>query len=54
MQFIQHHRPKAREQIGGWIIMFESVLDTQQPRAIDEAHDQLEAALDAIEGERFL
>jgi molecular chaperone HscC len=44
----------ARDQIGQWIVEFEAVLDAQEPRAIEESRQQLEAGLDAIEGERFL
>ena len=44
----------ARDQIGEWLVQFEAVLEAQDPRAIDEARKQFEAALDSIEGERFL
>lgn len=43
-----------RDQIGHWIGAFEGALATQDPRTIKEARDQLVAALDAVEGERFL
>ena len=43
-----------REQIGHWISAFESALEGQDPRIIREAREQLIAAIDAIEGERFL
>ena len=44
----------TREQIGAWIVAFEGVLDAQEPRAIAAARAELEQALDAVEGERFL
>ena len=43
-----------RDQIGHWIGSFESALASQDPRTIKEAREQLVAALDAFEGERFL
>lgn len=43
-----------RDQIGHWIGLFEGALETQDPRTIKESRDQLVAALDAVEGERFL
>jgi molecular chaperone HscC len=43
-----------RAWIGQMILQFQAVLDGQDPRAIAEARGQLEAALDQIEGERFL
>ncbi|WP_294297872.1 molecular chaperone HscC [uncultured Sphingomonas sp.] len=43
-----------RDQIGQWIITFESVLDSQDPRAIEESRVALEQALDSVEGQRFL
>jgi molecular chaperone HscC len=43
-----------RDQIGQWIGAFESALESQDPRTIKEAREQLVAALDAVEGERFL
>ncbi|MBO9713839.1 molecular chaperone HscC [Sphingomonas sp.] len=43
-----------RDEIGRWIGHFESALATQDPRAIREARDQMVAALDAIEGDRYL
>lgn len=43
-----------RRQVGEWITAFRAVLDRQEPHAIDETRAQLEAALDEVEGERFL
>lgn len=43
-----------RDQIGHWIGLFETALESQDPRTIKEAREQLVAALDAVEGERFL
>jgi molecular chaperone HscC len=43
-----------RDQIGHWIGLFEAALETQDPRTIKESREQLVAALDAVEGERFL
>lgn len=43
-----------REMIGSWIGAFESVLDQQDPRAITHAVKDLTAALDQLEGERYL
>jgi molecular chaperone HscC len=43
-----------RAWVGQMILQFQTVLDGQDPRAIAEARGQLEAALDQIEGERFL
>lgn len=43
-----------REHIGQLVAQFEAVLDRQEPRAILEARTQLDAALDQLEGERFL
>lgn len=45
---------ERRDAIGRCIAFFESALDSQDPRAIREAREQLIAAVDAIEGERFL
>ncbi|MEG3149856.1 molecular chaperone HscC [Sphingomonas sp. ZT3P38] len=45
---------ERRDQIGHWIIAFEGALDRQEPRAIDQARDALTAALDELEGERYL
>lgn len=44
----------VRDQIGQWIVAFETVLDAQEPHAIAEMRSELEAALDSVEGERFL
>ena len=43
-----------REMIGGWIGVFESALDAQEPHAIAKVRDDLTTALDELEGERFL
>jgi molecular chaperone HscC len=43
-----------REMVGQLILAFQAVLDLQEPRAIDSARAELEQALDALEGERFL
>ncbi len=43
-----------RELVGRWLAEFESVLDAQEPRAIADARTNFVAALDGIEGERFL
>lgn len=39
-----------RDQIGQWILQYESVIEAQEPRAIADAREQLAAALDDIEG----
>jgi len=36
------------------ILAFEAVLERQEPHAIDDLRQQVEAALDLLEGERFL
>jgi molecular chaperone HscC len=43
-----------RDLIGQFILEFEAVLQRQDPRAIDAARLDIEAQLNAIEGERFL
>lgn len=43
-----------RTMIGEWVGTFESALDAQEPHAIAKVRDELTAALDAMEGERFL
>jgi molecular chaperone HscC len=43
-----------RRQVGEWIGAFRAVLDKQDPHAIADTRAQLEAALDEVEGERFL
>ncbi len=48
--FIGEHR----ERIGQAMLLFQSALDRQDPRAIRVAHQELTALLDALEGERFL
>ncbi|MDH7973330.1 molecular chaperone HscC [Sphingomonas sp. AR_OL41] len=45
---------ERREMIGHWIGTFESALDQQEPRAIAKLRDELTAALDQLEGERYL
>ena len=45
---------ERRREIGRWIGAFRAVLDKQEPRAIADTRAQLEAALDEVEGERFL
>ncbi len=44
----------ARDAIGDWIARFEGTLDAQDPRRIADERAQLTAALDQLEGERFL
>ncbi len=43
-----------RDQIGHWIITFEGALDRQEPHGIDRAREELTAALNELEGERYL
>ncbi|MDQ0248427.1 molecular chaperone HscC [Sphingomonas kyeonggiensis] len=43
-----------RQHIGEMILAFEAVLERQEPHAIDDLRQQVEAALDLLEGERFL
>ena len=43
-----------RERIGQMIMAFQAVLDRQEPHAIADLRRELEAMLDAMEGERFL
>lgn len=43
-----------RDQIGHWIIAFEGALDRQEPHAINRAREELTAALNELEGERYL
>lgn len=43
-----------REMIGHMLTQFEATLDAQDPRTIAEAQAQFTAALDELEGERFL
>ncbi|MGF7148884.1 molecular chaperone HscC [Sphingomonas zeicaulis] len=45
---------ERRDYIGKVITHFLSVLDAQEPRAIEEARGNLETLLDEIEGERYL
>jgi molecular chaperone HscC len=45
---------ERREMIGHWILQFEAVLSGQDPRAIEQARQELTSALDQLEGERFL
>jgi molecular chaperone HscC len=44
----------TRDMVGRWITAFEAALESQDPRRIAEARGELVAALDAVEGERFL
>jgi molecular chaperone HscC len=43
-----------REMVAKWILEFQTVLDAQDPRAIDHARQQMTGILDQLEGERFL
>ncbi|WP_271299126.1 molecular chaperone HscC [Sphingomonas sp. CV7422] len=43
-----------RERIGQMVMAFQAVLDRQKPHAIADLRRELEAMLDAMEGERFL
>jgi molecular chaperone HscC len=45
---------ERRDMVGRWITAFEAALESQDPRRIGEARSELAAALDAVEGERFL
>jgi len=45
---------ERRDSIGQLILGFETVLERQDPRAIDQARRQVEEELNLIEGERFL
>ena len=45
---------EQREMVGQWLLAFESRLVGQDPREITSAQEQLTAALDALEGERYL
>jgi len=45
---------ERRDMVGRWIGLFEAALESQEPRRISEARAELAAALDAVEGERFL
>jgi molecular chaperone HscC len=45
---------ERRQYISELILAFEAALARQEPHAIDEMRGQVEAALDQIEGERFL
>ena len=45
---------EARDHVGQIILAFEAVLDQQEPHATHEMRAQLNEALDAIEGERYL
>jgi molecular chaperone HscC len=45
---------ERRDFIGKLIIGFEGVLERQDPRAIQQARQELEEALNALEGDRFL
>lgn len=43
-----------RDLIGTWITQFEAALTTQDPRIIDPARAQFDAALNELEGDRYL
>jgi molecular chaperone HscC len=43
-----------RQLIGRLVSQFEAVLDRQDPREIETAREQFTAALDQIDGERYL
>jgi molecular chaperone HscC len=43
-----------REQVGRWILVFEQALERQDPREITRLREELQQALDALEGETFL
>jgi molecular chaperone HscC len=45
---------ERRDHIGQLILAFEAVIDRQDPREIDTVRREIEARLDALEGERFL
>lgn len=45
---------ERRDYIGKLIIGFEGVLERQDPRLIEQARQELEEALNALEGDRFL
>jgi molecular chaperone HscC len=45
---------ERREFVGALISSFRNVVERQDPRAIDAARLEMEAALDELEGERFL
>ena len=45
---------ERRDYIGRLIIGFEGVLERQDPRSIEQARKELEEALNALEGDRFL
>jgi molecular chaperone HscC len=44
----------TRERVGRLLSEFESVLEQQNPRTIEEARTNLHASLDQVEGERYL
>ncbi|NML05638.1 molecular chaperone HscC [Sphingomonas sp. G-3-2-10] len=45
---------RERDIVGQWLSTFDGALDSQDPRTIREAREQLVTALDSLEGERFL
>lgn len=45
---------EERDYVGRLILAFEGALDKQDPRLIEEVREQVVAALDSIEGERYL
>jgi molecular chaperone HscC len=50
----EDHLGPAREYVGGILGQFENALDTQDPRTIDQARDELLQRLNQLEGETFL
>ena len=50
----EDHLGAEREQLGLMIQQFRSTVESQDPRAIDEARGHFGAALDQLEAERFL
>ncbi|WP_300973074.1 Hsp70 family protein [Sphingomonas sp. LHG3406-1] len=50
----EDHLGPQREHLSGMINHFRAVIESQDPRAIDEARKQFSAALDQLEAERFL
>jgi molecular chaperone HscC len=45
---------ERRDMVGQWILVFESELERQDPRAIEQARREIEERLNALEGERYL
>lgn len=50
----ENHIGEMRDHIGHMTLAFVAVLERQDPREIDDAHAAFEAALNEIEGERYL